>query len=225
MPHASKLPDPLFEQVLAWTVEAHGEARLRAARLAFENATGAMVEGASDYEARISHFWEQHLCSGDPGPMAAFAAAHPELSASERRALAGWLRSHRSLFTFEGLRGEQGERGVLHDRVLGGHFEFHTRPEERSLRPGDSFDARLVALDDALWLSPGRVYHPPEAHAALDALLARIDRNALAHGALLDALLLMRSRFLQFASIRAEHVYHERSLALIKPSASSRLDA
>lgn len=221
MPQVPKLPDPLFERVLAWTVHAQGEDSLRAARRAFESATGAMVEGAPDYEARISHFWEQHLCSGEPAPVSAFAAAHPALSGGERRILSGWLRSHRSLFTFEALRGEQGERAVLHDRVLGGHFEFHTRPEERSLRPGDSFDARLVAIDDALWLSPGRVYHPPEAHAALGALLERLDRRTLPHAALLDALLLMRSRFLQFASIRAEHVYHERSLALVQPRRGS----
>jgi hypothetical protein len=203
----------LFEQVLAWAVEQRGEESMREARRSFEAATGPILEGARDYEQRIGHFWEQQLCTGESCPVAAYAAGHAELGANERRQLAGWLRSHRSLFEFE----EHTASGaVVRDRVLGGRYLFRPGEHDQKLASGDCFDARLVPIGDVLWLSPFRVYHPPEARPALGALLERVDRTALAHGELLDALLLMRSRYLQFESVRVEHVYHERALSPVR---------
>lgn len=213
MSNARSLSPNLFERALAWTVEQCGEAEMLAARRAFEAATGAIVDGAWDYEPRISHFWEQHLCTGPKAPVARFADTHPDLTPSEREELAGWLRSHRSLFAFEGL---EGETGVVRDCVLGGRYRFVPGERDQKLTPADRFDARLVAVGDALLLSPGRVYHPAEARAALDALLERVERESLSHLDLLDALLLMRARFLEFASVRAEHVYQERALSPVR---------
>jgi hypothetical protein len=203
----------LLERVLAWNVNSRGEANMLEARRTFEAATGPMVEGALDYEQRMSHFWEQQLCSGDHSAIAHFAAAHTELSDEERRELAGWRSSHRSLFAFEGFRAHYAR---LRDCVLGGVYRFSPGDHDQKLAPGDRFDGRLLALGPHLCLSPGRVYHPAEAHGALDTLLARIDIDALTHDELLDALLLMRSRFLQFESVRAEHVYNERALAPVR---------
>lgn len=203
------LNESLFERALLWLAQQYGEAPVQAARLAFEEATGAIVEGADDYEARIAHFLEQHLCDGDPAPVSVFAGA-AQLHHDERRELAGWLRSHRSLFAFEGF---QGAAGIARDCLGGGVFEFVPSSRDRQLAVGDRFDGRMVALDDGLWLSPGRVYHPREAHGALSALIEQLDLDLLPRTELLNGLLAMRSRFLTFESVRAEHVYQARALA------------
>ncbi|HEX5658718.1 MAG TPA: hypothetical protein VFX59_16060 [Polyangiales bacterium] len=201
------LHETLFERVLSWLVSTRGEAHLHAARTEFEGATGAIVEGQIDYESRIAHFLEQHLCTGAPSPVAAFADAHPALAEVERRELAGWLRSHRSLFVYEGP--EQGVR----DLVLGGRYRVWLSEPERRLTPGDIFDGRLLPLADMALLGPGKVFHPREAHQALAALLAQVDFDSLPHAELLNGLLAMRTRFLTFESVRAEHVYQARALA------------
>lgn len=203
----------LFERALSWlAAESRPEAMLEARRV-FETGTGAIVDGAPDFEQRIAHFLEQQLCEGDPPPIARFALAHPELSEVERRELAGWLRSHRSLFV---VLSHDGEDALLRDCLLGGTYLVRTPTHERGLTPGDRCDARIVALGSLLVLSPGRVYHPREAHSALDRLLAQLDFDAQSHTALLNALLLMRSRFLQFESVRAEHVYQAEALAPVR---------
>lgn len=204
------LNESLFERALLWLAQQCGEAPVQAARRAFETATGAIEEGASDYEARIAHFLEQYLCDGDPAPASVFAGAAPELRHEERRELAGWLRSHRSLFAFEGF---QGDLGIARDCLAGGLFEFALSSRDRQLAVGDRFDGRMVALDDGLWLSPGRVYHPREAHGALAALIEQLDLELLPRTELLNGLLAMRSRFLTFESVRPEHVYQARALA------------
>ena len=104
-----------------------------AARRNFEEATGPIREGAADYESRIAHFFEQHLCSVEDGtspPVARFAELAPGLSASERAQLAGWLRSHRSLFAFEGWDPES-RLGLVRDLWLGGSFRVCGRPEDK----------------------------------------------------------------------------------------------
>jgi hypothetical protein len=204
---ASMLHETLFERALSWWVSSHGEAHLHAARTDFERATGAIVAGQVDYESRIAHFLEQHLCGGTPWPLASYAEAHPGLTEAERRELAGWLRSHRSLFVFEGP--EQGVR----DLVLGGSYRVWLSEPEQRLSAGDVFDGRLIPLAELTLLGPGKVFHPREAHEALTALLTQVDFDSLPHAELLNGLLAMRTRFLTFESVRAEHVYQARALA------------
>lgn len=197
----------LFERAIAWLAsESHAD-ELRHARSEFEKHTGPIVSGSEDYEARIAHFFEQALCEpllpGQKAPIARFAA-ETELVAEERAELAGWLRSHRSLFRFEFAEGATGR--VL-DRIGGAHFEFQMSGADPELRPGDCFDGRIVARASTLYLSPGRVFHPQETWIALDALLAEALQQGLLDSALLNPLLRMRSRFMGFESIRAEHVY------------------
>lgn len=204
------LNESLFERALLWLGQQYGETPVQAARHTFEEATGAIEEGASDYEARIAHFLEQYLCEGDPAPVSVFAAAALELQGDERRELAGWLRSHRSLFAFEGFHGAV---GTVRDCLGGGLFEFTPSSRDRQLASGDRFDGRLVAVGAELWLSPGRVYHPREVHGALTALIGQLDLDSVPRTELLNGLLAMRSRFLTFASVRAEHVYQARALA------------
>jgi hypothetical protein len=201
-----QLDEALFERAIHWASQREGEAEVLAARKAFEEATGAITHSDPDYESRMLHFFESWLCAtrgDDPALIARFAAeAAPEQAA--QRQLAGWQRSHRSLFAFEGF---QAEGGVLRDLLLQGRYRFMPAPRDRELALGDRFDARLIAGEEGLWLSPGRVYHARATFDALDKLLAGPGLPALSHTQLLDGLLRMRSRFLRFASIRPEHVF------------------
>jgi len=196
----------LFERAIAWLASEAHAGDLQHARSEFEKHTGPIVSGA-DYEARIAHFLEQALCeptfAEQPAAISVFAA-ETALSEDERRELAGWLRSHRSLFRFEVVEGQTGR--VL-DRIGGARFEFRVSGADRELRAGDCFDGRIVTVGDTLFLSPGRVFHPQEAWLALDVLLAEAREHALLDRSLLNPLLRMRSRFVGFESIRAEHVY------------------
>lgn len=207
------LNESLFERALLWLARERGPAHAQAARRAFEEATGSIVEGAPDYEARITHFLEQYLCEGDPAPVSQFTRGEPSLREPERRELAGWLRSHRSLFIFEGY---QAEVGLVRDALGGALFEIAPSERDRQLSVGDRFDGRLIALGEQLWLSPGRVYHPREVHQALSALIEQLDLDLLPARDLLNGLLAMRTRFLKFESVRAEHVYQARALAPVR---------
>lgn len=208
------LHETLLEQALAWDVETHGASKLEAARRAFEARTGAIDPGARDHEPRIAHFLEHYVCAGPAPLIAAYARRRGELDAGVRTALASLLRSHRSLFVFE--RFIDAHYGVLRDRLADVPFRFSAREADMRLGAGDCFDGRLLPCGDQLLLSNARVFHPSEAHDALDALLQQLDRSALSAVDLLDALLLMRSRFLQFASVRAEHVYQPRALSPVR---------
>lgn len=204
------LQELLLERVLSWLVASRGEAHLQAARSTFERATGVIVEGQGDYESRIAHFLEQQLCEGAPNPIAEYAAAHSGLPDAESRELAGWLRSHRSLFAYEG----DPEAGAsVRDLVLGGTYRVWLSEPDRRLTADDIFDGRIIPLGELAVLGPGKVFHPREAHEALRALLLQLDFDSLPHAELLNGLLAMRSRFLTFESVRAEHVYQARALA------------
>ena len=68
------LNETLIERALSWWVQERGEAALSAARRAFEQATGAIAEASADYEPRIAHFLEQHVCEGRDNPIVGFIA-------------------------------------------------------------------------------------------------------------------------------------------------------
>lgn len=200
------LNEALFERAIQWVAERAGEAQVLAARQAFELSTGAMDAGDADHESRMLHFFEWWLCTPRAGAatwVAEFAAAHA-LSEAELRQLAGWQRSHRSLFEFIGF---EPDGGVLRDQLLGGRFRFWPSIRDRELTLGDRFDARLIPGDGCLWLSPGRVYHLRKSFEAMDRLLREPECQRLSLTERLDGLLRMRSRLVRFASIRPEHVF------------------
>lgn len=203
------LDDALLERALRWLAAHAGEQALLSARKSFEDATGAIREGAPDYESRMAHFCEQYLCEDGPetiAPIARFAAEEPDLRIEERAELGGWLRSHRSLFLFEGQE-QAVETGRIRDLLLGGRFRFRMRSNDRQLSPGDHFDGRVVPVGGQLFLGPGRVFHPSEAHPAITALLRGSPAQPSTPRLVLNGLLRMRARYYHFESIRAEHVY------------------
>lgn len=201
-----QLDEALIERAIHWASAREGEAQVRHVRQAFEDATGTILETDPDHESRMLHFFEWWLCSARPdGPtLIAQFAAETAPDPESLRQLAAWQRSHRSLFEFEGF---DAHGGAVRDLLLGGRYRFWPAQRDRELTLGDRFDARLIAGGGNLWLSPGRVYHLRATFGAMQALLDGPGLAELAHGALLDGLLRMRSRFVRFASIRPEHVF------------------
>lgn len=200
------LDEALFERAIQWVAEREGQESLLAARQRFEEQTGAIAETDPDHESRMLHMFECWLCETPrdrDSLVAQFAAAH-SVSASEQRQLAGWQRSHRSLFEFEGF---DAEGGRVRDLLLRGRYRFWPATHDRELKVGDRFDARLVPGGECLWLAPGRVYHARMTFPALDNLLLEPGLHEFGQREILDGLLRMRSRFVRFASIRPEHVF------------------
>lgn len=206
------LDEALFERVIHWAASELGEEYVRASRQRFEQATGAIEEGAPDFDSRMAHFFEGWLREEHEGESLLVRYARevaPDRALVEQ--LAALQRSHRTLLEFEGF-----EAGVGHvrDLLLHGRYRFQPSERDRELSLGDRFDGRILAGAHTLWLSPGRVYHPRAAFTALDALLVQPAVRALRPVAVLDALLRMRSRFMRFESIRPEHVFCVDGLAL-----------
>ena len=204
--------DELFERAVSWSAATVGEAGMLAARQRFEERTGPIAEDAPDYESRMAHFIEQTMCEPRSGKtlVEAFAEASPSLPAESLRQLAGWLRSHRSLYAFDGFRDD---RGHVRDLVGGGVYRFSPQGADEQLSVGDRFDGRLLSLAAGIYLSTGRVYHPRAAHPAMDRLLADPEARELPPGALLDGLMRMRTRLMNFGTIRPEHVYRVDALS------------
>jgi len=200
-----KLDEALFERVVEWAVAHTGEEGILAARRVFEQRTGPIEQGDSDFESRMGHFFEQWLCESADAPSLIERYASEAVPPDDAlRQLAGWHRSHRALLEFEDFREGFGR---VRDLILGGRYRFLPGPRDRELARGDRFDGRLVPGTSQLWLGPGRVYHPRAAFLALDKLLLDPAARALPASDLLDGLLRMRSRFMRFESIKPEHVY------------------
>jgi hypothetical protein len=87
-------------------------------------------------------------------------------------------------------------------------------------------DGRVVAIDGAIVLMPGAIFHPPEAHQALERLLDEAGKAGRRDATLLDSLLRMRMRFDRFHSIHARHIYRfdalDHSEVLAAPWAANR---
>jgi hypothetical protein len=195
-----------FERVIAWVADVNPEG-LASARATFEALTAPIDAQAPDYEARISHFFEAYVCSPigkGRAPISEFAALRGPFDALEQEQLRGYLHSHRTLIEVIEI---QRDEGRVRDRLFDGRYRVRLSDADRELYVGDKFDGRLVPLGSAIVLSPGRVYHPREAHSSLDQLLAEAGDGVKKDPSTLDALLRMRARFLRFESIRAEHVY------------------
>ncbi|MBX3271577.1 MAG: hypothetical protein KF729_15030 [Sandaracinaceae bacterium] len=174
------------------------------AREVFHQRTGAFEVGDPWYEERIRAFFEWYLC--DHGGAERWLEAQARPSPEDRALARACARSARSLYTVREV-GADGATLALDDRLCGGRFEV-LGP---ALAVGDTFDGRILALD-ALHLSPGLVFHPPETHEPLAALLDAITPLDGDRAPILDGLLRMRMRLDRFTSIRAKHLYRVEAL-------------
>lgn len=204
--------DEVLETLVRRATEADGGVDLGRAREAFHECAGAFEPGDPDYEPRIQFFLDWYLCAwiSPDGTRPGERVAREPL---ERELALACARAERSLFLVTGLDGDQVR---LSDPLAGGRYRV-VRPEPLAglerLREGDLFDGHLVVLGERIHVMPGRIFHPPEAHEPLAAILerARAERT-FERPVLLDALLRMQMRLERFTSMRAKHIYRWESL-------------
>ncbi len=207
MPEAipTAILETVLERMLADLTAEDDGAELERARALFHADTGAFEPGDACYEERIQFFFDWFLCEHRTADGEAPAARWLRRGAGDERdreVAQALLTSARSLY-------EAREGGLLVDRIGGARY----RLEPSATRPGDRFDGRVLVLGDALALAPGMVFHPPQAHDALDELLLEVGAPGdLDRLPLLDGLLRVRMRLDRFTSIRPRHLYRVEAL-------------
>jgi len=212
---AAPMADPNLEEVLEVLVrratEVDGGVDLGGAREAFHHHAGPIELGEPGYEPRIRFFLDWYLCAwvSRDGTRPAARVAR---SAEEQAIASACANAERTLMQVLEV---DGARARVTDPLGGARFRITQAPgpgPER-LRPGDVLDGHLIVLGEQLLLMPGPIFHPPEAHEPLAAILERArDERALDRTELLDALLRMQLRLERFTSMRARHIYRWEAL-------------
>lgn len=205
--------EAVLERLVSHLTSADGGADLERARETFHRHGGQVDAGEPLYESHIQLFLDHYLCDwrAEDGsrPLERYLASGAS-EALEREVAEACLRSARSLY-----RTLATENGTVHlaDALGGGRFRVAGEGSAARLRSGDVFDGRLLVVSGRIRLAPGIVFHPPETHAPIDDMLARIDRESMeSRDEVLDGLLRMRIRLDRFTSIRARHIYRFESL-------------
>lgn len=204
--------EEVLETLVRRATEADDGSDLAVARERLHERTGPFAPGEPWYEPRIRFFLDWYLCtwiSADGSRPGERVAA----SERERAVADACAQAERSLF--EVLEAD-GAFVRLGDRLGGGRFRIHQTPGPSAdrLRAGDLFDGHLVVVDEQIWVMPGPIFHPPETHQPIAAILARACKGRpLDRVALLDGLARMQMRLERFTSMRARHVYRWDALA------------
>jgi hypothetical protein len=194
-------------------------------RARFEACAGAFASEDSYFEARSRAFWCDAITRSRFG-----RDVEAELSAEERAWLGPLERAHRGLFRasgFSGLSvGAPAPRGLLIDVWKGVEFAITVLDDESSAEldagSGQLFDARVVVSEDArtVALLPGAVFHPREATAPIDGVLAAARERALSTDTTLDALLRMERSLRALSRVKAAYAYRPSALSPTIPTPS-----
>ncbi len=203
--------DTLVDRIVAES----DQAEVARARAEFAARTGPFEPEDRWFEERTRAAFDYALSGwGEPrGALVRSWAARA--GEEERRAALALPRSLRGLFRVEpgeGARTDVSSGGGEHVRLteLLGGAPLRVRIEGglgSRLRAGDVFDGRVLLFEGAVRVLPGMVFHPAEALAALDEILAAARREERADASILDGLLRMRMRFDRFTGMHARHVY------------------
>lgn len=202
-------------------------ARVAEMRAAFEARTGAFSPEDAWFEERSRAFWCDAMTRGRFG-----RDVEGELSPEDRAWLGPLERAHRGLFRRDharpaGLAAAHAGGQVLID-VWSGAAIVVTTLEDESRAELDAaadqlFDARVVGADDpvVLALLPGAVFHPRNASAAIEEVVAAARARDLSTHEALDALLRMERALRALSRVKAAYAYRAEALAA-QPSAAPR---
>jgi hypothetical protein len=197
-------------------------------RARFETGTGAFASEDSYFEARSRAFWCDAIARSRFG-----RDVEAELTAEERAWLGPLERAHRGLFRVaadvDGPAGPTGGASAAGARSLvdvwsGAEFEVTVLDDESSAEldagSGQLFDARVVVSEDArtVALLPGAVFHPREATAPIDTVLAAARDRALSTDDTLDALLRMERSLRSLSRVKAAYAYRPEALSPALPT-------
>ena len=198
-------------------------ARVHEMRAAFELRTGAFAPEDPWFEARSRAFWCDALTHVGFG-----REVEPALDAEDRAWLGPLERAHRGLFRVRALA--DGGAGTLLVDVWSGAELLVTLTDEQSrdeLRAssGQLFDGRVLgaARPFVLGLLPGAIFHPSQATAAIDPVLAAARERGLSTDEALDALLRMEHMFRSLSRVKAAYAYRPAGLTPRAPPAGPAL--
>jgi hypothetical protein len=192
--------------------------RVAAMRAQFEARTGAFAPEDPWFEERSRAFWCDAVTRGRFG-----REVEGELDPDERSWLGPLERAHRGLFRAHGQ--------VLVD-VWSGAELIVTLLEEASraeldAAAGQFLDGRVVGAEEPLVVAllPGAVFHPHQATAAIEPVLAAARERSLVTHDTLDALLRMERTFRSLARVKAAYAYRPEALSPQGPSVPGRFAA
>jgi hypothetical protein len=188
-------------------------ARVAEMRALFETRTGAFAPEDPWFEERSRAFWSDAVTRMRFG-----RDVEADLTAEEGVWLNPLDRAHRGLFRADGA--------VLVDAWSGAEL-VPALVDEASRAELDAaadqlFDARVIGMDSpcVIALLPGAVFHPRQATAAIETVLAAARAASLSTHDALDALLRMERRLRSLSRVKAEYAY--RPEALFSGAAASR---
>jgi hypothetical protein len=132
---------------------------------------------------------------------------------ARRRWVAPFGRAHRGLFRAI----ERGGRWLLVDALSAAELIVDTVDEatREELRAADSlFDGRVVARPSplAVALLPGALFHPAEATAPIEAVIAAAKGATISRDETCDALLRMERSFRSLSRVKAAYAYRAEAL-------------
>ncbi len=180
-------------------------------RADFQARTGAFSPDDPWYEERIRAFWTDAVTSGRLGH-----DVERDLDEGERRLLPALDRAHRGLFRAEGDALVDVWSGA---ELLVGVLDEASRAEVGA-SSGQVFDARVVGRSDPfeLVLLPGAVFHPRDATACIEPVLAAARERALSTTDTLDALLRMQRTLRKLSRVKAAYAYRPEALSPEAPA-------
>jgi hypothetical protein len=197
--------------------------RVQELRARFESRTGAFVSEDPWFEERSRAFWCDTITRAGFG-----REVEKELSDAECAWLRPLERAHRGLFRASLVPGSSFEapapKGLLVDVWSGAEFAITAMDDESAaeLETGSEqlFDARIVVSADAstVALLPGAVFHPREATAHIDGVLAAARERALSTDDTLDALLRMERALRSLSRVKAVYAYRPGALSPSVPT-------
>lgn len=182
-------------------------AALARARTEFEARTGVFAVGEAWYEERISAFFDFALAGFEERGLARAFARRGDITDQERAMGTAIARSERSLF-----RVDRRASTLVCESLFGARYRVAAIGVASRFQGGERFDGRIVAIGSGLEVMPGALFHPAQAHEAIDQIVAEVASKGLpptarSQDALADALLRMRMRFDRFTNMHARHVY------------------
>jgi hypothetical protein len=182
-----------------------GGARERAERVAslratFEARAGDYAPEDPWFEERSRAFWSDALTRQRFG-----RDVEAELSPDQALWLNSLERAHRGLFRSEGTRIVDVWTGA---ELLVTVVDDATRAE-LAAASGQLFDGRVIGSNEplALALLPGAVFHPRQATAAIEVVLAAARAAALGTDETLDALLRMERTLRSLSRVKPAYAY------------------
>lgn len=210
----------VYEALVARAAEFPMGGVVAAVRARFEARVGGFTPADAWFEERSAALWDRVLC--DPAfhdrlalePRGSFAS-------DEAAAIAALLRAQRGLF--EASSPAHGELDLT-CLVTGAAFRLSRADEAGKLlaRAGDDgaalsglIDAHVIATPEGVALLPGMLAHPSEAHAPIEACVAKGRAMAISTADLLDALLAMRHRLAARSRMKAHQVYRPEDIGRV----------